>query len=149
MKVTLLPPDIRLAAPFIDDQEAAALFRVDVATWREWDATGRIPAAVVVAGRPRWDADGLQQFVDAGAPQRKKWEAMKRKRRAMLRMLTTGELADYLGVAEQTVRNHSDEIPGRKHLGSRVVFDQQAVDQWIKENNGAVDLWVDARNRIR
>ncbi len=61
------------------------------------------------------------------------------------RMLTIPQLAQYLGLAEQTVRNHAPEIPGRKKFGRKVVYDIKAVDRWLDRNDGITDLWLDAR----
>lgn len=61
------------------------------------------------------------------------------------RMLDIPQLAQYLGLAEQTVRNHAPEIPGRKKFGRKVVYDIKAVDRWLDRNDGISDLWVDAR----
>ena len=65
------------------------------------------------------------------------------------RLLTAPQLAAYIGVAVQTVYNRSAEIPGRKCIGRRVVFDRLAVDRWIEKNDGVRDLWLDARQRMR
>ena len=65
------------------------------------------------------------------------------------RLLTVPQLAVYLGIAVQTVRNRSAEIPGRKCIGRRVVFDRLAIDRWIEKNNGIRDLWLDARQSMR
>ncbi len=61
------------------------------------------------------------------------------------RMLDIPQLAQYLGLAEQTVRNHAPEIPGRKKFGRKVVYDIKAVDRWLDRNDGITDLWLDAR----
>ena len=61
------------------------------------------------------------------------------------RMLDIPQLAQYLGLAEQTVRNHAPEIPGRKKFGRKVVYDIKAVDRWLDRNDGISDLWLDAR----
>ena len=60
-------------------------------------------------------------------------------------MLDIPQLAQYLGLAEQTVRNHAPEIPGRKKFGRKVVYDIKAVDRWLDRNDGITDLWLDAR----
>ncbi len=132
--VALLPPDIRLAAPFIGEEEAAALFRVDVATWREWDATGLIPAAVEVAGLPRWDEAELQAWYESGAPPRSEWEAKKRddaqRSLAPLRLMSTPETAAYIGVGTQTVKNDAPDLAvARRSYGKRVLYDRATLDR--------------------
>ncbi len=149
-EATLLPPVLRLSSPFIDEQQAAALFNVDVATWREWDQTGRIPAAVVVAGLPRWDEAELQAWYESGAPPRNEWEAKKAASRnseaqASSRLMNVKATAAYLGLAVQTVRNRSHEIPGRRNIGRKVVYDRAIIDRWVDRNDGTRDLKLDAR----
>ncbi len=61
------------------------------------------------------------------------------------RMLDIRQLASYLSLAEQTVRNHAREIPGRKKFGRKVVYDIKVVDRWLDRNDGITDLWLDAR----
>ena len=61
------------------------------------------------------------------------------------RMLDIPQLASYLSLAEQTVRNRAQEIPGRKKFGWKVVYDIKVVDRWLDRNDGITDLWLDAR----
>jgi len=61
------------------------------------------------------------------------------------RLLGVDQLAVYLGMAPQTIRNNADRIPGRRHLGRRVLWDKNIVDRWIDRNDGTRDLWIDAR----
>ena len=49
----------------------------------------------------------------------------------------------YLGLAVQTVRNRAGEIPGRKRLGRKVLYDRNVLDRWIERNNGRTDLFID------
>lgn len=61
------------------------------------------------------------------------------------RLLDVPHLAAYLGLAEQTVRNHAAEIPGRRKFGRKVIWDIKVVDSWLDRNEGTSDLWLDAR----
>ena len=61
------------------------------------------------------------------------------------RLLSVEQIAAYLGLAPQTIRNNADRIPGRRNLGRRVLWDRQVVDRWLDRNDGSRDLWVDAR----
>ena len=47
------------------------------------------------------------------------------------RLLSAKLMAVYLSVAENTVRNHRDDIPGLVHLGRSVRWDRLIVDEWI------------------
>ena len=59
------------------------------------------------------------------------------------RLLNVTMAASYLGLAVQTVRNRAGEIPGRKRLGRKVVYDRNVLDRWIERNNGRTDLFLD------
>ena len=59
------------------------------------------------------------------------------------RLLSVALAANYLGLAVQTVRNRAGEIPGRKRLGRKVVYDRNVLDRWIDRNNGRTDLFLD------
>lgn len=61
------------------------------------------------------------------------------------RLLDVPHLAAYVGLAEQTIRNHANEIPGRRRFGKKIVWDRLIIDDWITKNHSARDLWVDAR----
>ena len=61
------------------------------------------------------------------------------------RMLDIPQLSRYLGLGEQTVRNHAAEIPGRRRFGRKIVYDIKVVDRWLDRNDGITDLWLDAR----
>lgn len=67
------------------------------------------------------------------------------------RMLGVEELAAYLGIAVQTVRNHAakGDIPGKRRLGRRCVFDRKRIDVWLDEGDEFRDLWVDGARRGR
>ncbi len=58
------------------------------------------------------------------------------------RLLTFELASSYLGLAEQTVRNRAAEIPGRRKLGRRTVFDRKVLDRAIDESNTGMDIWV-------
>ncbi len=64
------------------------------------------------------------------------------------RMLDYEGLAKYMSVAVQTLRNHRGQIPGRKKLGRKVLFDRQVVDRWLDKNRGVTDLWIDAKRMM-
>lgn len=64
------------------------------------------------------------------------------------RLLTVEQAADYLGLAAQTIRNRGHEVPGRRTLGRKVVYDRAIIDRWLDRNDGTRDLWLDARRMI-
>lgn len=61
------------------------------------------------------------------------------------RLLDVPHLAAYLGLAEQTIRNRTRQIPGKKRFGKKAVWDRAIIDEWITKNHSARDLWVDAK----
>ena len=65
------------------------------------------------------------------------------------RLLNVAQTAAYLGLAEQTVRNRAYEIPGRRKIGRRLLFDRVALDRWIDRGDPIRDLFIDARQAIR
>ena len=57
------------------------------------------------------------------------------------RLLSVKLLASYLSVAEQTVRNRQDEIPGLLRMGRSVRWDRAIIDQWVAEAQAGADLF--------
>jgi predicted DNA-binding transcriptional regulator AlpA len=57
-------------------EQAAALCAVSPATWYRMAAAGRCPAAIRLSrGCVRWRADELREWIAAGCPSRREWEA--------------------------------------------------------------------------
>ena len=65
------------------------------------------------------------------------------------RLLSVELAAKYLGLAVQTVRNRAGEIPGRKRLGRKVVYDRLVLDRWIDRNCGRTDLFLDGARMMK
>lgn len=57
--------------------EAAAMCGFSVRTWWRLESSGKIPAAVRLGRSKRWPAEELRAWVEAGCPDRKRWEANK------------------------------------------------------------------------
>ena len=55
--------------------EASCLYGVSSATWYRWSAAGRVPAPVRIGATVRWRLSELESHLEAGAPDRKTWEA--------------------------------------------------------------------------
>jgi predicted DNA-binding transcriptional regulator AlpA len=66
----LVPPSLLLRA-----RQAAALCDVSLATWHRWQAAARCPAPVRIGATVRWRADELADWIAAGCPCRKEWDA--------------------------------------------------------------------------
>ena len=58
--------------------EVAAWFGVTTKTWRAWDQKGRCPMSVRMGTRAiYWRRDELQEWIEAGLPDREAWNAIK------------------------------------------------------------------------
>ncbi len=72
------PDDPTVATPpptalLLTAMDAAALCRVSERTWRNWDASGHIPAPVRIGRSLFWRPKELADWVDAGCPDRHTW----------------------------------------------------------------------------
>jgi predicted DNA-binding transcriptional regulator AlpA len=65
-----LPP-LLLRAP-----QAASFCSIAIRTWRMLDANGRIPRSIHLGRSAFWRRKELQDWVDAGCPDRVTWDAM-------------------------------------------------------------------------
>jgi hypothetical protein len=58
-------------------KEAARLCGVSPATWARMKSAGRLPACLWVSKRVLWRVEELREWVEAGCPDRKAWDAMR------------------------------------------------------------------------
>ena len=58
-------------------KELARLLGVAPCTVWTWHAAGRIPLPVKIGGVTRWRRSEIEQWIEAGAPGREKWQAMR------------------------------------------------------------------------
>jgi predicted DNA-binding transcriptional regulator AlpA len=71
----------RILPALLRAQKAAQFCDVSEATWWRWDAAGRIPAGFKISpGVKHWRRAELRAWINAGCPDRKTWEAMRRAR---------------------------------------------------------------------
>ncbi|MBX3401557.1 MAG: helix-turn-helix domain-containing protein, partial [Gemmataceae bacterium] len=69
-------------APLVADaRRLAVLLDVGLRTVRTWDAAGKLPEPVRIGGRVVWRLDELRAWLDAGAPDRKTWAAIRAARK--------------------------------------------------------------------
>ncbi|MCL2641820.1 MAG: hypothetical protein FWD53_13300, partial [Phycisphaerales bacterium] len=59
-------------------EEAAALCGIGKSLWHELDVAGRIPAPRKLGARCVWYIAELRRWMDAGCPDRERWETFKR-----------------------------------------------------------------------
>jgi prophage regulatory protein len=70
----------RLSRLVADGRRLALLLCIGLRTLRTWDAAGKLPSPVRVAGRVLWVLGGpwgIRAWLAAGAPNRDEWEARK------------------------------------------------------------------------
>lgn len=71
------PPEPASSPLVADARRLAAMLGVGLRTVRTWDAAGRLPAPVRIGGRVVWRVDELRDWLDAGAPNRDRWAAIR------------------------------------------------------------------------
>lgn len=57
-------------------REAATVCGFSLRTWWRLDSAGKIPAAVRFGRSKRWPAEVLRRWIEAGCPDRQRWETM-------------------------------------------------------------------------
>ena len=62
-------------------KELAALLRIGLRTVRTMDAAGRLPKPVRIGHSVRWSLEEIRAWLEAGAPDRKTWEARRAARK--------------------------------------------------------------------
>ncbi|MHB1157128.1 MAG: helix-turn-helix transcriptional regulator [Phycisphaerales bacterium] len=80
MRTTTLSSDGQLATAkqlLIDGRQAAAMFGVSRAHLYRMMDRGAFPKPLRLGGAVRWRVDELRAWIDAGMPDRKRWEAMR------------------------------------------------------------------------
>jgi predicted DNA-binding transcriptional regulator AlpA len=65
----------------VDAKRLAKLLCAGVRTVRTWDAAGKLPAPIRIGGRVVWRVDEIRAWLDAGAPDREKWAAIRAARK--------------------------------------------------------------------
>lgn len=61
----------------VDAKGLAAMLSLGLRTIRSADAAGKLPPPVRVGGRVLWRVDEIRDWLDAGAPDRATWDALK------------------------------------------------------------------------
>jgi prophage regulatory protein len=73
---------IPVGTPLVADAKSlAGLLAVGLRTVRTWDAAGKLPAPVRIGGRVVWRLDEVRAWLDAGAPDRETWAAIRAARK--------------------------------------------------------------------
>jgi predicted DNA-binding transcriptional regulator AlpA len=65
----------------VDARRLAKLLCSGLRTVRTWDAAGKIPAPIRIGGRVVWRVAEIRAWLDAGAPDRETWAAMRAARK--------------------------------------------------------------------
>ena len=61
-------------------QAAAELINVSKRTWYRLNSAGKVPAPVRISGIVRWNPVELAHWIEAGTPDRTKWNYLKGKK---------------------------------------------------------------------
>ena len=56
--------------------EASRLCAVSKVSWHRWDSAGRIPQGLKIGGAKVWRRAELIAWIEAGTPNRTKWQAI-------------------------------------------------------------------------
>jgi len=72
-----MPNEQSPASPLLlSVRELGKLLSISTATLWRWEAAGRIPRPVKIGGTTRWRADEIRQWIEAGCPGRREWNAL-------------------------------------------------------------------------
>jgi predicted DNA-binding transcriptional regulator AlpA len=70
------PARAELEPLLVDADQSAALCGVHTATWYRWVSAKRVPAPIRLSrGVVRWRVEELKEWILAGCPGRREWEA--------------------------------------------------------------------------
>lgn len=61
----------------VDARRLAPLLCAGVRTVRTWDAAGKLPEPLRIGGRVVWILEEIRAWLNAGAPDRKTWAAIR------------------------------------------------------------------------
>jgi predicted DNA-binding transcriptional regulator AlpA len=67
----------KLSPLVVDARRLAKLLCAGVRTVRTWDAAGKLPAPIRIGGRVVWRVAEIKDWLDAGAPNRETWAALR------------------------------------------------------------------------
>lgn len=70
-EVAQLAPDTLL----LTARQACQLCGASLRTWRSWDSAGKVPRPVRIGRMVYWRRDELLDWVAAGCPRRREWDA--------------------------------------------------------------------------
>ena len=72
------PDDESASTPLlVGGRELAALLRIGLRTLRSMDAAGKMPRPVRISHSVRWSLAEIRDWIDAGAPDRETWTAIR------------------------------------------------------------------------
>lgn len=81
-----LMDDADPSAPLtVDARRLSVMLGIGLRTLRTWDAAGRLPEPVRIARSVLWRLDEVRAWLDAGAPDRQTWSAMRSARKTTSR----------------------------------------------------------------
>lgn len=78
---TTVMDDVAQFAPdslLLTARQACQLCGASLRTWRSWDSAGKVPRPVRIGRMVYWRRDELLDWVAAGCPRRREWDARNR-----------------------------------------------------------------------
>lgn len=75
--VPLVRSSRRLLPLVVDARRLAKLLCCGLRTVRTWDAAGKLPAPIRIGGRVVWRVAEIRAWLEAGAPDRETWTALR------------------------------------------------------------------------
>ena len=76
----------KIESLLIPDTVAAALAGIGRSTWWRLHAAGKTPAAIKMGRSVRWNRAEIVAWIEAGCPDRRTWQAMRKAGRAFRRV---------------------------------------------------------------
>ena len=72
---------VELAPLTVDAKRLAGLLGQSLRTIRTWDASGKLPQPLRIGGRVVWRLEEINAWLEAGAPLRTEWNAIRKQQR--------------------------------------------------------------------
>ena len=72
---------VELAPLTVDAKRLARLLGQSLRTIRTWDASGKLPQPLRIGGRVVWRLEEINAWLEAGAPRRTEWNAIRKQQR--------------------------------------------------------------------
>lgn len=75
------PPPADPVPLLADARRLAPLLNIGIRTLRTWNSAGKLPEPLRIEGKVLWRLDEIKAWLDAGAPNRETWAAIRAARK--------------------------------------------------------------------